>query len=1086
MKRLILFAAVVSGVCTWSACADDIPLRETAQGTVFGTERFSVVFDAKTGWAGDVLCDGRAVVNAAPTAQAFDIRQDETWVTGGGAPVEGQGVERVAPDTVRSRIKAGAWEVDAYVQLVPEARMLRRWFDITWRGEGDTKIKAFWFQGGALKLTDAGGYFYPGQYPPRRRGVADLEPGRKTSSGRSPYSMIGETGDGWSAVWVLDELQPYADRGSAGAQEEPGMIHTTQSFSIQGHMRPGVAQRVGDAWLWLQPNDAETALRRMPEWFVRVGQVPPEGRPNWLKHVILYSLHPGGTIGSDCKDWGGFPSATALLPHIRALGCNALWLMPLEDKSIYWPRDYYKLQEGIGTPDDYKAFTARAHELGMRVWQDSVPHGGCNEYPRAKEHPEWLAQKEDGSTLYYWCFDFNWPTWIDYMRGVTAFYTREYNLDGFRIDACGGSYIPNWNPAIPYARASHAQAQGGFAMQRALREEVRKLRPDGANLAEVGASVHGAVSDSTYDFDLCYSVLHDFRKVSADVFVPRLRRWLHEQQCAEIPDLVRMRHVESHDSLRSGLWYGADAQRALVALSAWIHGIPMVYQEMEDGHFDAYRRIFHVRSHTAELSEGDADYLSVDAPPGVFACLRGGKSVVLVNLNGTETRGAVSVPNAAASARDLMTGAAVAFKDGRADVTLAPFGYTVLRFGGDALPALTSLAKGTPLPDAPLGQPEVTVADGLRTTTLALPAATERWFACTAEGVFASPFRVRHPKFDGTVGPIYRLPQGTATLWDSRLHPFGAATEFARIGVELGGRRLVFAFDPKRLPLSVELLDRVGDRHGPHLRVTAPEGDAAAGGYTMSEENADAPLVGGTGDARLTCVGGGWQFENAFIRARIARTGALVGLWRKADGDWRQVIGAGSLYTDRGFSSERFAQENDVEATIRIQRNGDKLLLAFEGEMRGFQRFAKHKAGIRFKTRYLFDDSGEFRLELGAAPQVPPQKDGAYLAWMMTVPGAADVAFTDGVGEIAADKRGTGRVAQTAESGRLPTGIRIGRDGGTLRLDAEQWTGPKPGNVFMHGDQLHLAWRDGARGTLGNAGEAEAWAGVTLKVSSKE
>ena len=195
----------------------------------------------------------------------------------------------------------------------------------------------------------------------------------------------------------------------------------------------------------------------------------------------------------------------------------------------------------------------------MRCWQDCVPHGGSNTFPRAKEHPEWLAQNEDGSTLDYWCFDFNWPTWIDYMRDVVTFYTREYGLDGFRIDACGGSKIPNWNPAIPYARASHAQAQGGLAMQRALRQAVKAIRPDGANLAEVGASIHGTVSDSTYDFNLCYEVLHDFRKVPADVFVPRLRRWLHEQQCAEVPDLVRMRHLESHDSLRSGLWYGARA-----------------------------------------------------------------------------------------------------------------------------------------------------------------------------------------------------------------------------------------------------------------------------------------------------------------------------------------------------------------------------------------------------------------------------------------------------------------------------------------------------------------------------------------------
>jgi glycosidase len=194
------------------------------------------------------------------------------------------------------------------------------------------------------------------------------------------------------------------------------------------------------------------------------------------------------------------------------------------------------------------------------------------------------------------------------MGNVASFYTREYGLDGFRIDAVGGSHIPNWNPAIPYARASLSQSQGGFAMQRAIRSAVRAVRPDGAILAEAGEDVFGATSDAIYDFDLCYNVLHDFRRSPPEVYVPRLRRWLHEQQCAETPDLLRLRHVESHDSLRSGLWYGVDAQRALVALTSWIPGIPLVYHEMEDGSFDVFRKIFRVRHALAELNGGAADY----------------------------------------------------------------------------------------------------------------------------------------------------------------------------------------------------------------------------------------------------------------------------------------------------------------------------------------------------------------------------------------------------------------------------------------------------------------------------------------------
>ena len=1206
--RAVWFAGFIFG-----AQAREVPLRETPQGKVFGTDAFAVRLDAQTGWAGEVLCDGKTIVGAPDTKQLFDLKQDEKWITGGGAAIEGLGVERVAPDAVRSRMRVGQWSVDAYVQLLPRPRMVRRWFEITWQGAEETKIKGFWVQSGVLPLGETGGFFYPAQYPPRRTAAKELVANRKTTSGRSPYPVIGETGGGWSAVWVTDELPDYSDRGSAGVIEGAGQIRVTQSFNMQGRMRKGVTQKVGDAWLWVQPNGAEIALRRLGEWFQQVGQVPPEDRPDWLKRVVLYSFHPGGTIGSHCKDLGGFQAATEFLPHIAELGCNALWLMPLEDKSIYSPRDYYKFQEGLGTPDDYKALTAQAHKLGMRVWQDCVPHGGCNDYPRAKEHPEWLAQNEDGSTLSYWCFDFNWPTWIGYMSNVVSFYTREYGLDGFRIDACGGSKIPNWNPAIPYARASHAEAQGGLAMQRALRKSVKAVRPDGANLAEVGASIHGAVSDSTYDFDLCYNVLHDFRKVPAEEFVPRLRRWLHEQQCAEVPDLVRMRHVESHDSLRSGLWYGADAQRALVALISWIHGIPLVYHEMEDGNFDVYRKIFQVRSQVAELNDGEADYIGVTAPACVFACLRTGMdkqpparpydgdnvldaelaprgadraSVVLVNLSGKAASGAVSVPldrlseklREAGWARDLMTGAKVKLRRGVAEVELQPFGYTVLRLEGKALPELKPLkaavaqrateprtrdcvrlksASGTLLIDPLTGLAtawqaggrtlaagmdlalptalaqgwtnvvcartgdivEVTRTFGSRTLTLRYAKAdegvevravwrggvpqgvavlfdvpgVESWLAYTAEGRFESPFRVRHPGCDGVVGSIYRLPQGTAVAWDSRLHPFGLSEACAQVGATCDGRKVSFRFNPARLPASVQVLDRVGAAHGMKVAMAwrSEEHGVVSGGDELvfrlrSEKAGEAVRQAGTGDARLTEAGGGWVFENAHYRARVCRNGVLAGLWRKEGAPWLQVLRRSQLYTDKGFDSDKvYSQEDDVEATVRIERRGNAVTLRFCGELRGFYRFDKMAHPIRFYSAYTFDDGPAFRRTCAFNSEALSSADYAFLSLITNAEGVEQVAFADAAGEFLAGERGDGksRFAQTAkgaEPKRLPSDIRL-RDasGVLLRLGDVSWFGARPANVFMHGNDLHLAWMDGSPDNSG----AGQWNGVSMSVA---
>ena len=88
---------------------------------------------------------------------------------------------------------------------------------------------------------------------------------------------------------------------------------------------------------------------------------------------------------------------------------------------------------------------------------------------------------------------------------------------------------------------------------------------------------------------------------------------------------------------------------------------------------------------------------------------------------------------------------------------------------------------------------------------------------------------------------------------------------------------------------------------------------------------ADDSETDSTGDERLRMIGGGWEFANSHLRARIARTGALSGLWRKQADGWRQVLSHGGTYTDKGFGDAvRYAQENDVEASIRVERHGSE------------------------------------------------------------------------------------------------------------------------------------------------------------------
>ena len=626
--------------------------------------RFAVVLDAQSGGLAELRWDDQPLTQPLGTVPPLDIKQDDAWILGSGrVKAKLLDVARPGPGMAVATLAAGDWQIELHYELDASWPMLTRWARLKWSGQQPSKLKGFWLgtppfqisprpragEGPGVRAADSDQsyYYFPGVYPPQRYPADGFRDGARHSTPQSLSPVIAQLSPQRSLLWICDELTAASDHTSATVTETPGGFRVAQHINAQGRVRPGDVQEIGSAALWLIEGDGETALRRIHDWMRKRGHVPPADRPEWFRDAVIYSFHPGGTTGSGFRDLGGFRAATKLLDHIAALGCNTIWIMPIEDAGPYQPRDYYKFQEGLGTADGYRVLVARAHQLGLHVLQDCVPHGGRNDSPRARAHPEWLAQEEDGSTLSYWCNDFNWPSWQQYMASVARHYVTQFGVDGYRVDAVGGSKIVNWNPAIPYARASFAQLQGGLGMLRALRAAVKREKPDGAILAEVQGSVYGTAADAVYDFTGCYQAFHDVRKMPAEEFVPRLRRWLHEQHYAETPGLLRLRHIESHDSLRAELWYGPEPMRALMALTAWIDGIPLVYHEMENGHEAEFRRIFDIRKTLPELRRGDVDYLSVEAPPGVFACLRSDgerASILVMNFGHDASDGEIRVP----------------------------------------------------------------------------------------------------------------------------------------------------------------------------------------------------------------------------------------------------------------------------------------------------------------------------------------------------------------------------------------------------------------------------------------------------------
>ena len=885
----------------------------------------AVRFDAKTCWPSEFFADCRQMLVADPELAAPVFMND--WRPYENKrpvpPIAGVSVEKVNDATVRSRLLCGEWQMDSFLQFFPEAGAIRRWVEFEWLGDGRRKFGvAVYLPLGKMPCAEREGrYILPAKFPPETRFHKDWKPGEAVEAPMGDESPVfADNGNGASIVCCIDQMQDYSDRGQCVVVEREGGISLHVRWTGEGYAEKGKPQKVGDAWLVFGNGTAEDALARFHNWHSLVGHLPPKDRPDSMKDTILYSTHPKGKSEFYFGDKGGFREAAKWLPSIKALGATSIWLRPVEGGRCYVPDEMYELQEGVGTIEDHKDYVRSAHALGLGVWRDAVMHGGLTDNRRTKEHPEWVCRKDEPGFPFqhhYWAYDFFWPSWVGYFGDWVEWTTRTFDIDGWRMDVPAGSRFPNWNPDIPYARASFSQNQGGLAQMRGVRAAARRVNRNAATLAEWNASYCSVVCDAIYDQFLCHAIFHDFCDREPGEVVRDLRLWLHRQQFSFVPNTLFMRYPESHDSYMAENVWGRSACNALMALCAWIKGFPMVYGEGEDGAFDEYRRIFAIRKALPELNGlADADYLCVEAPSGVFACRRSSgntASVVLVNFNNHRVRGTAKGP------------------DGEIPIDLPPYGYAVERVRGapiaEALAAVSATSSPTAsndgaMPPTPLAvtaelryradnspctndwriaqrkdtdggvRYEVSDFGGANPAEVQLVlkvSGVECWFAHAAEGSFESPFVVRHP--DVGQGETARNQRFTGWIrWESARHPMGFTREHSEVGGTAGDQAVCFGSFPSGA--DVELIDRCGAEPGFAVVVKGENaGDFRTVVLRRDAEEALRRRDPGTGDERLQYISGGWLFEDKALKVRIRRSGTIAGLWRRDEnGEWRRIL----------------------------------------------------------------------------------------------------------------------------------------------------------------------------------------------------
>ena len=160
-------------------------------------------------------------------------------------------------------------------------------------------------------------------------------------------------------------------------------------------------------------------------------------------------------------------AALTKLDHIKALGINAIELMPIQefDGNNSWgynPCFYFAADKAYGTVEDYKTFIDECHKRGIAVILDIVINHATGLHPWMKMWCDSDGQASNNNPFFnkvarhpfnvFHDFNHEYAKTREYFKQMLQYWLKEYNIDGYRFDLSkgltqknSGSNVGTWN-----------------------------------------------------------------------------------------------------------------------------------------------------------------------------------------------------------------------------------------------------------------------------------------------------------------------------------------------------------------------------------------------------------------------------------------------------------------------------------------------------------------------------------------------------------------------------------------------------------------------------------------------------------------
>jgi glycosidase len=385
--------------------------------------------------------------------------------------------------------------------------------------------------------------------------------------------------------------------------------------------------------------------------------------PDWLRSSVMYEIFTRNFSAA-----GDFNAITARLDELKNLGVDVLWLMPIHPigekskkgtiGSPYCVRDFYAVNPGYGTTNDFKQLIMEAHRRGMKVVMDIVAgHTAWDSVMMA--HPEFYQKDEKGqirSPTPDWTdvaeLNYGNPDLRRYMIDMMKYWMHDFGVDGFRCDVAYTVPVDFWENA---------------------RLELEKINPQVVIITDSGA--RPALLSKAFDMDYSGNLFSAISQVISSLSpASRIREsWEHTQ--AQFPKgALHLRFTDHHNQSRAMVRYGEDGALAAQVLMLTLDGVPLFYNGMEVGDAtesadpalfekmpvfwhpggraplrDIYRDLIKLRKQHPAFYNEDVFWVENSVPGEVVTFLRrdaNDEYLVVVNLSSRTVAGTIELPEA--------------------------------------------------------------------------------------------------------------------------------------------------------------------------------------------------------------------------------------------------------------------------------------------------------------------------------------------------------------------------------------------------------------------------------------------------------